>query len=115
VQGTYILPSEFALLVAFWFGPPWLIAAVAQWHALSPKRSAVSGRARFLALAGTPLVSLVLGVGTLVASPSALKFLGVVDVQAFGLYLPILPLAYVSVAVVASSATWLAIRASAQV
>jgi hypothetical protein len=113
VQDHYILPSEFALLVAFWFGPPWAIAAVVQFKLLSASRSTVRPLVRWLVLAGTPLVSLALGVGTLVASPPVLRFLGVVDIQVFGLYLPFLPLAYVSVAIVAAIAVWLAVRGRA--
>lgn len=113
MQDHYILPSEFALLVAFWFGPPWAIAAAIQVKLLSASRSAVRPLVLWLVLAGTPLVSLVLGVGTLAMSSPMLKFLGVVDIQLFGLYLPFLPLAYVSVAIVASVAVWLAVRGRA--
>lgn len=101
------------MLVAFWFGPPWAIAAAMQIRLLAPSRRAISSVAGWLVLAGTPLVSLALGVGMLAVSPPVLRFLGVVDIQLFGLNLPFLPLAYVSVAVVASVATWLAIRENA--
>jgi len=106
---SYILPSEFVMLIAFWFGPPCALAFWAQLRFFAPRPS-VGRLARMLVFAGTPLASVALCLVTLVASPSYLRVLGVVDVHFFGRTTPFLPLAYVSVVFVGFVATVAASR-----
>jgi hypothetical protein len=82
----YILPGEFAALVAFWFAPPLLVAFAFQaWFfaargILRRHRMRVAGV--FLA---TTCVSVVVGIAALIASPRFLPvWLGVRDISLGG-------------------------------
>jgi hypothetical protein len=108
----YLLPSEFALLLAFWFGLP-LLVSFAILGPLFVNRGLFRYRPwrAFGALGLSVVLSVVLGLGALVLSPSLPRFLGVQDVFLAGLYLPVLPLSFVVVAIVSATTAWWALRA----
>lgn len=108
----YLLPSEFALLLTLWFGLP-LLVSFAILGPLFVKRGLFHSRPwrAFGALGLSVVLSVVLGLGALVLSPSLPRFLGVQDIFLAGLYLPVLPLSFVVVAVVSATAAWWALRA----
>lgn len=108
----YILPGELVALIAFWFVPPLLIACSAQsWFFVS---RGIFRRHRWRAigaLIGTIIVSVVVGVSLLAASPTFLpRWLGVNDVWLGGKPWPVLPLSFLSVALVAAIFTFLGAR-----
>ena len=110
MSDEYILPSEFASLVAFWFGPPLLIALTVQIKVFASRGRSTGRLARGLVLAGTPVASIILGLVLLVASPAYFRFLGVTDLNVAGHIIPFLPSAYVAVLLVAVLFTWIATR-----
>lgn len=74
------------------------------------QRQGVSRTARAWILFGTPVVSLLLGLTLLGASPKVLSALGMKDLRIAGHTFPFLPRAYVCVAAVAFAFTWAALR-----
>jgi hypothetical protein len=112
MSNNYILPSEFLLLVLFWFGLPLLLAfAPLTWlfilrglHRNNPARM-------FAAYLIIALTSILVGLGIFIWSPPFLKFLAVRDVLLWGQYWMILPLSFVVVAMVSPVAGWWALRA----
>ncbi|XHS78565.1 hypothetical protein ACFJGW_00930 [Burkholderiaceae bacterium UC74_6] len=110
MTAEYILPSELIAIIAFWFGPPSVIAFLLQLRTFSSRGQGVSRIARAWVLFGTPVVSVLLGLALLVASPKYLSALGVKDLRIAGHTFPFLPLAYVCVAAVAFAFTWAALR-----
>jgi hypothetical protein len=108
----YILPGEFVALMLFWFGLPLLLAFVPlTWLFVS--RGLFRGHASraFIAFLLTFALSIVVGLGFLIWSPPYLKFLGVQDFFFANQFWPVLPLAFVVVAIVSPIAGWWALRA----
>ena len=99
------------MLLAFWFGLPLLMAfAPLTWFFV--KRGLFRhhfSRAVFAFLL-ISLVSIVLGVCALAWSPPYLRLLGVKDVFLADHYWPVLPLAFVSVTIVAPIIGWWALQ-----
>jgi hypothetical protein len=108
----YVLPSELVALVAFWFVPPLLIACGAQAWFFAARGTFRSHRRRAVgALVATVLTSIVLGVGLLLASPEFLpRWLGVTHVSFGGQSLPMLPLSFVTVVLIAPIFAYLGVR-----
>ncbi len=108
----YILPSEFAALLAFWFVPPLLIAWVLELYLLL-RLGTWKGRRKCIAIVmvATLIVSVVGAVAVLAWSPSFFpRWLGVIDVSVAGRLLPFLPLSFVSVALSAAVFSWWGVR-----
>ena len=109
MDGQYIYPGELALLVAFMFAPPLLIAFVIQSLLIATLSISTNGRfARsFLACTLTLIGSIVIGVLIHEFAPRSLgPILGVRDISIAGQSWPVMPLAFVSVAFVAPLVTW---------
>ena len=99
-----ILPGELAILVAFVFTPPLLIAFVFEaWFFSVRSRPSALGRSRFLVAYGlTVLGSVALGVALMAFVPPWLgPIFGIRDAWIGHLWFPIAPAAYIAVAVVA--------------
>lgn len=113
MNDNYILPSEFVMLLAFWFGPPLLVAllALAVPFAKSGLFRHHPSRAIFAFLL-IIVASIALGLGGLIWSPPSLKFLGVKDIFLAGRSWPVLPLSFVAVAVAAPIIGWWALQAN---
>ena len=113
MSDQYLLPGEFALLLLFWFGLP-LLASFAIVGPLFVKRGLFRFRPwrAFVALGLSVVLSVVLGLGALLLSPSLPRALGVQDIFFAGHYWPVLPLSFIVVAVVSTVTTWWALRAS---
>jgi hypothetical protein len=102
----YILPSELAALIAFWFVPPLLIAFLAQSWFFAARGVFHNHRWRAVsALVATACISIIVGLAILVASPKFLPdWLGV-EYFAGGSW-PVLPLSFVTVALIAAFFAW---------
>jgi hypothetical protein len=116
-DGHYILPAELAALVAFLFGLPLLLAFIGQ-TVVFASRSMFTRRRLRLAIAGyaaTVLGGAVVGVALLQFAPSFLNpVLRVQDIALGGQLWPVMPLAFVAVAVAAVVSTrWVLARAEA--
>ena len=112
----YIYPSELAVLLAFVFAPPLLIALLVQASLFASRGVFRSKPGRALcAFAFTALVSLIVGTAVLFASPDLGPFssmLGLTELRFSGHSWPVLPLAFVAVGIVAPIAAWWATRAA---
>ena len=113
MSDNYLLPSEFALLLLFWFGLPLLIS-FAIIGPLFIKRGLLRSHPwrALVALSLSVVLSVVLGVGALVISPSLPRILGIQDIFFAGHSWPVLPLSFIVVAVVTTVAAWWALRAA---
>jgi hypothetical protein len=109
---NYILPGEFAMLVAFWFAIPLLIAFLTlTWFFVKHRLFRHHFSRLTIAFLLITVLSIVLGIFGLVWSPTyILRFLGVKDVFIGGKSWSVLPFAFVSVTFVAPIVGWWALR-----
>jgi hypothetical protein len=106
----YILPGEFLALVAFWFGPPLLVAFALQVRSFSKRNRLGENLGRlFSTMAITALLSIVFSFFVLAASPHFFGVFGVRDIKIAGHSFMLLPLSFLAVAVVAPIVTWVAL------
>ena len=108
-DGQYMLPSELVAVVAFLFAPPLLLALIAQIAVFAKNRSfrrGVAGRA----IAGcvvTIFGSLLIGAATHQFAPKSLDpLLRVREVAIGSQSWPVMPLAFLAVAIAAIFSTW---------
>jgi len=108
----YILPSELAALIGFWFAPPLLVALGAQLWLFTARGVLRHHRWRAVgALLATACVSVVVGVAALLASPAFLpRWLGATELPFGGRYWSVLPLSFVVVALIAPMFAWWAVH-----
>jgi len=108
----YIHPGELVGLIAFLFAPALLLALVGQALFFAARGMFRHRQTRaLLALLGTALLSVGVGTAVLLLSPPVLPhLLAVRDVTVRGQLYPVLPLAFVVVAIVAPLAAWWAVR-----
>lgn len=110
---NYILSEEFVLLVAFLFGIPLLISS-----AIVVPFFATRGLLRshpwrvFYALGVSVVLSVPLGLGVLVLSPSLPRFLRLQDIFFAGQYWPVFPVSFIVVAAVSAIVARSVLRAS---
>lgn len=102
MSDNYLLPSEFIALVSAWFAPPSVIAMWFQRKFLRRQVPAIKPTALFSALVATSVISMVLGLAVFVASPFRIGVLWLTSLHLAGHTIPVLPLAYVSVAITAT-------------
>jgi hypothetical protein len=101
MSDNYLLPGEFLGLVAFWFIPPSVIAVLVLRKYFNRMRPVPSLPFQVTSLVAAPIVGTALGIVWLAAFPFKVWFLAVVDIHVGDRYLPFLPLAYLSVGLVA--------------
>ena len=104
----YLLPGELAAIVAFLFAPPLLLAYVGQTVLFAMRGAFAHGRVSraMAAYVATTLGSLAVGAVLHQLAPSWLgPVLRVRDVPFAGGYWPVMPLAFVAVAVATVAAT----------
>ena len=108
MEDTYILPGELAILLAFLLLPPLAIAMIGQFWYLGQR--GVSTARTWVALLATVLVS---SAGTVLLLPFSIpRILGIQNIDIASWQLPVLPLAFIVVALVAwSAAMWACRRA----
>ncbi len=108
-DGQYMLPVEFVAVVGFLFAPPLLLALVAQSIAFVTRRVFASGHVgrAVVGYASTVFGSLIIGVVIHQFSPQALSpLLRVREVSIGSHPWPVMPLAFLAVAVAATAATF---------
>ena len=116
-SGEYILPGELVVVVAFLFAPPLLLAFIAQSIAFAAKHMFCSRAIRRVAscYALTATGSLALAVVINFAAPDSWSpVLRVRDTYLGGAYWPVMPLAFLAVALAALPLTLWALRGNAR-
>jgi hypothetical protein len=112
-EGTYMLLGEFLVYTGFLFAPPLLLALVAQSVAFARRgvfAQGLVGRA-VAGYAGAVVGSLVVGALVHEFAPRSLgPFLRVRDLAIGGQYWPVMPLAFLAVAIAATAATLWVLR-----
>ena len=112
-NGQYMLPGEFVAVVAFLFAPPLILAFVGQTVVFAVRRvfaRALLGRA-VVGYVATLIGSLVVGFAIHELAPGVLgPALRVREVVVGTQAWPVMPLAFLAVAVAASIATWWVLR-----
>jgi hypothetical protein len=112
-EGHYMLPGEFLAVVGFLFAPPLLLALVAQSAAFARHgvfAMGLVGRAA-AGYAITVIGSLVVGAAVHQFAPRALgSFLRVREVAIGGQFWPVMPLAFLAVAIAATAVTFWVLR-----
>jgi len=109
MSSDYILPSEFVLLLVFLFLPPLILAALPQIWLM--RRRKASWLRTFATLLITAATSVIAGIFVWVVGGSHLpNILGVQDLWLGHHWAPVLPLAFLVVALAAPIATWLSMR-----
>jgi hypothetical protein len=114
-DGHYMLPGEFVAVVAFLFAPPLILAYVGQTVVFAVRRVFAQGLLwRVVAgYAATLVGSLFLGFAIHQLAPRAFgPALRVREVVVGAQTWPVMPLAFLAVAVAASIATWWVLRSA---
>ena len=114
-DGQYMLPGEFVAVVAFLFAPPLIVAFIGQTVVFAVRRvfaPGLFGRA-VAGYVATLLGSLVVGFAIHQLAPRVLgPALRVREVIVGTQAWPVMPLAFIAVAVAASIATWWVLRSA---